>query len=61
MKVWTKNRDYKISKRWGDWWNVWFKDKCIGIAFKEEQARVCIYKHSGEKEYVKEEDFEEVK
>ena len=61
MKVWTKNPDYKIDYRGAGWWNVWFKDKVIAMAYTEEQARVAIYKHIGEKEFVNEKDFEERK
>jgi len=61
MKVWLKNPDYKIDHRGNGWWNVWFKDRCIGMACGEEQARVAIYKHIGKKEFVNEKDFEERK
>jgi hypothetical protein len=59
MKVWTKNKDYKIQKRNDGWWSVYFKDKVIATAIDEEQARVAIYKHNGEKEYVFASDFED--
>ena len=60
MKVWAKNPDYKINERFSGWWNVWFKDKLIAITQGEENARIAIYKHNREKEYVNEKDFEEV-
>jgi len=63
VKVWKKNKDYKINKRFGNWWNVWYKDKLIGVALGEEQARVCIYKHNlkltNTDVYVDEKDFDE--
>jgi len=58
MKVWTKNRDYKINPKGNGWWNVWFKDKVIAMVVDEENARIAIYKHNGEKEFVDEKDFE---
>ena len=52
MKVWTKNKDYKIQKiDW--WWDVFFKDKVIALASSEEAAREIISVEA------KEEDFEE--
>jgi len=58
MKVWTKNRDYKINPKGNGWWNAWYKGQVIATAIDEEQARVPIYKHNGEKEFVDEKDFE---
>jgi len=58
MKVWMKDKRYKINKRADKWWDVYFKDEVIATTIDEEQARVAIYKHSGEKIYVNEKDFE---
>jgi len=59
MKVWMKDKRYKINKRANSkWWDVYFEDEVIATTIDEEQARVAIYKHSGEKIYVNEKDFE---
>jgi len=60
MKVWIKNKDYKITPRGNGWWNVLYKNEVIAMVVDEENARIVIYKHNGEKEFVSEEDFIEI-
>jgi len=59
MKVWKKDRRYRIKRKSNGWWNVYFENRVIATTIDEEQARVAIYKHSGERIFVNERDFED--
>ncbi len=61
MKVWTKNRNYKIEKIEDGWIKVYSGDRMIATVVDEENARQVIWLAVGGKEYVDEKDFEEVK
>jgi len=60
MKVWTKNRDYKIKQKENGWFNVYGGDRVIATVVDEENARQAIWIAIGGKEYVNRMDFEEV-
>ncbi len=60
MKVWTKNRDYKIKQKENGWFNVYSDDRVIATVVDEENARQVIWIAIGGKEYVNEKDFKEV-
>ena len=60
MKVWTKNRDYKIKQKENGWFNVYSGDRVIATVVDEENARQVIWIAIGGKEYVNEKDFNEV-
>ena len=60
MKVWTKNRDYKIKQKENGWFNVYSGDRVIATVVDEENARQVIWIAIGGKEYVDEKDFEVV-
>ena len=60
MKVWIKNKNYKIKQKKNGWWSVFNKDRVIATTKDEASARQAIWIAVGGKEYVDEEDFEEV-
>ena len=60
MKVWTKNKRYKIEKIEDGWIKVYSGDRQIATVVDEESARQAIWLAVGGKEYVNKEDFEEV-
>ena len=61
MKVWIKNKDYKIKARNDGWFSVFNKDnREIARTKDEASARQAIWIAVGGKEYVDEKDFEEV-
>ena len=58
MKVWMKDKRYKIGEDKRGF-VVYFENEIIGFGIKEEeQARKCIWRHIGMKEYVNKNDFE---
>ena len=59
MKVWTKNRNYKILEKKNGWFKVYSEDRVIGTAKDEASARQAIWLSIGGTEYVDEKDFEE--
>ncbi len=61
MKVWTKNRNYKIEKREDGWVKVYNGNRMIAVTADEDNARQVIWLSIGGTEYVDEKDFEEVK
>ena len=61
MKVWTKNKNYKIEKREDGWVEVYNGNRMIAVTADEDNARQAIWLSIGGTEYVDEKDFEEVK
>jgi len=60
MKVWIKNKRYKIKQKENGWFNVYSGDRVIATVVDEENARQVIWIAIGGKEYVNEKDFEVV-
>ena len=60
MKVWTKNKRYKIEKKENGWFNVYSGDRVIATVVDEENARQVIWIAIGGKKYVDEKDFKVV-
>ena len=60
MKIWIKNKKYKIKQKENGWFNVYSGDRMIATVVDEENARQAIWMASGCKEYVNRMDFEEV-
>ena len=60
MKVWTKNRNYKIEVKEDGRCKVYNGDRVIATAVDEYNARQAIWIAIGGREPVYEEDFKEV-